>query len=266
MEWLDVASTWIVTDGWQFIVSILAGTGAAKLFVDYSFKKRLEKDKQVLNKELENHKKELNIELESHKQALSVMTENSKFEYQRMMYDFSLYRTKKHEIYPELFKLIVTGYYSFARLLDDWKIPEFSNYSKDMMEKYLLSRGVVIEEAHEFLLSYESIDSRNVKLRIKHLDWNISFNHLTSLNHYFHQTQLYLSDTLTDAVNLHIKVCNWILSTFIPPMIANTEKLEVDKESLQFHLNQLRQRINELSEQFKKELSIADYVNEKGTK
>ncbi|MBV6712286.1 hypothetical protein [Paenibacillus chitinolyticus] len=226
MEWLGVVWTWIVTDGWQFVVSIIAGTSAAKLFVDYSFKKKLEEDKQVLNKELERHKKELNVELESHKQALSVMTENSKFEYQRMMHDFSLYRNKKHEIYPELYKLLVSGHYEIGRLVDDWSMPNFDNYTKDIMEKFLFSWGLVENEIQELLKDWGVVNNKNnMVYKIKMLDWTNTFHHFRHVNEYYLQSQLYLSQESSKSVKQYIDASESMMRRLISFIHAKSYEL-----------------------------------------
>ncbi|EGL19292.1 MULTISPECIES: hypothetical protein [unclassified Paenibacillus] len=259
MEWLDVAWTWIVTDGWQFIVSILAGTGAAKLFVDYSFKKRLEQDKQVLNKELESHKKELNIELESHKQALSVMTENSKFDYQRMMLDFSLYRNKKHEIYPELFKKLYVAVRELSHLSVSWDQENLDMYSIVKIEKYLFEE----EEIRHVSEDCDEKDVGKIKIKMMVEELKEAQQKFQDALDYFTSSQLFIPAEISkDIINL-LSLGNDLATMRTHQIFVKTTNNKIEHTSseakIQFRLNEISKIMWRIERSFKKELSLAEY-------
>ncbi|MCA1213850.1 hypothetical protein LC728_05570 [Bacillus amyloliquefaciens] len=105
------------------IVTIIIET-VSKNLISNSFKKRLEK----------------------YKDALSQHAENRRFDIERKMHDFSLYSTKRHELYPEIFKRI----FSINKNLNTYEQKSF--LSKEIIKKqtdifdYYQSIGVKISE------------------------------------------------------------------------------------------------------------------------
>ncbi|MED1221553.1 hypothetical protein [Bacillus paralicheniformis] len=105
------------------IVTIIIET-VSKNLISNSFKKRLEK----------------------YKDALSQHAENRRFDIERKMHDFSLYSTKRHELYPEIFKRI----FSINKNLNTYE--QKSYLSKEIIKKpsdifdYYESIGVSISE------------------------------------------------------------------------------------------------------------------------
>ncbi|WP_405082154.1 hypothetical protein ACI48J_06015 [Paenibacillus chitinolyticus] len=265
MELLDIAWTWIVTDGWQFIVSILAGTGAAKLFADYSFKKRLEKDKQVLNKELESHKKELNVELENHKQSLSVMTENSKFDYQRMMHDFSLYRTKKHEIYPELYKMMVGWHSEVKPLYKNWNWPNFSKFTKEIMKRYLIDNEINEDVADNLLMEWNTGNKNinEIKYRLKRVSYQKATKNLRDAFNFFVSNELFFTEDISKvSFELHRLGIKYFdaMYLYIMKKSYDLEIYDITEDAIERKIYEIDEKIATLKKLLKDELSIADYV------
>ncbi|MEC0248903.1 hypothetical protein P4H65_24220 [Paenibacillus chitinolyticus] len=263
MVLLDTIWTWVITDGWQFVVSIIAGTGAAKLFVDYSFKKRLEEDKQVLNKELERHKKELNVELESHKQALTVMTENSKFDYQRMMLDFSLYRNKKHEIYPELFKKLYVAVREFRHLNVTWDWP-LDRYSKIEIEEFLSEHLFKEEEIRYVIETWdEKKDVNKIIFKMKMRELGSAQQKFSDTLEYFAASKLFVSVEIGENIIKLLGLINDLASTMPNHIIIKTTDNKIEKISsdadIESHLVEMLKILWTIERDFKKELSLGEY-------
>ncbi|WP_146065536.1 hypothetical protein [Paenibacillus sp. UNC499MF] len=221
------------------------------------------------NWKLERTKTTLNKDLENHKQLLAIITEKSKLDNQKMMHDFNLYRTKKHEIYPEMYKLLIAGHYDIARLLDDWSMPDFSHHSKEMLNSYLISRGLSEEEAQALLINRGVVnDPFELKFRIKMLDWNDTFHRFKYANEYYLRSQLYFSEEALRLVKSYLDISSAIIKDLVPYIHARSYQLDMEAYKELFSLNlegnvaKIKEGINDLREQLKKELSIAEYEPE----
>ncbi|MFD7520803.1 hypothetical protein [Paenibacillus chitinolyticus] len=131
----------------------------------------------------------MNVELESHKQALSVMTENSKFEYQRRMHDFSLYRTKKHDVYPVLYKKFIVPFNEIQEIYLNWDWPFFDNIEDEFLDNFMLRNGIEEDKRKELIEEWKQ--SSNVN-NIKH---EIKFTKLTSCHSNFKEAYNFFSRT-----------------------------------------------------------------------
>lgn len=109
--------------------------------------------------------------LENHKQKLNVHTENLKFDLQKKIHDYGLYSGKRHEIYPELFKLLlladgnVHGLYGFRRNLS------FSEFNEDDIKVFMQARKISEGKQREILNLWnlrkdDAIDELEAYLRV----------------------------------------------------------------------------------------------------
>jgi hypothetical protein len=81
--------------------------------------------------------------LEDHKHDLQQITEEIRYDYQRKIHDFSLFSSKKHEVYAYLYKL-------YNKANTDVKIatasyreyPDFKKNDSEEVEKYLLEMDI----------------------------------------------------------------------------------------------------------------------------
>jgi hypothetical protein len=81
--------------------------------------------------------------IEAYKHELSAISEQQKFNYQRWITDFGLFTQKKHEVYSELYRLLLIADGSLESLFGLMHVPSFDEYSREDMEKYLLNYQVV---------------------------------------------------------------------------------------------------------------------------
>lgn len=93
--------------------------------------------------------------LENHKQKLNIHTENLRFDLQKKIHDYGLYSVKRHEIYPELFKLLLLGdgnvhsLYGFRRRLS------FEEFNKDDIKIFMQARKISEGKQDEILNHWE---------------------------------------------------------------------------------------------------------------
>lgn len=115
-----------------------------------------------------------NKKLETHKQELAIITEHAKYDISKKLYDFEAYASKKHEIYPELYRLAAETWHEILRF----------RYKFDTEIKSSM-RGLDGEELVEYF--YERI----APLTIKNLD----------AYEYVFKNELYLSKNVSIAYN-----------------------------------------------------------------
>ncbi|MGV2887149.1 hypothetical protein [Paenibacillus taichungensis] len=84
--------------------------------------------------------------LENHKHDLQNVVESNKFNIQKKMYDFSLYTTRKHEVYAQLYQLFMISHGSLANLWGTRQIPDFKKYSLSQIRQYLSDYDASEEE------------------------------------------------------------------------------------------------------------------------
>jgi len=81
--------------------------------------------------------------IETYKHELNTISEQQKFNYQRWITDFSLFTQKKHEVYAELYRLLLIADGSLESLFGLREVPSFIEYTREDMEKYLRNYQVV---------------------------------------------------------------------------------------------------------------------------
>ncbi|MFP7479484.1 hypothetical protein [Terribacillus saccharophilus] len=82
--------------------------------------------------------------LEDHKHDLQLLTKEVEYDYQRRIHDFSLFSSKKHEVYPQLYSLISDLHMKFEIASSAYKeYPDFRTDTKfDRIEEYLKKHEV----------------------------------------------------------------------------------------------------------------------------
>lgn len=109
--------------------------------VDYQFSKKLDA-----------HRNELAMLLEDHKHQLQQITLSETHNYQRLIRDFDLFTTKRHEIYPELYRQILKAHDIVRSLLGGDSKLTFDGYSYEDIEQYLFQIKRVPKQTATLLL------------------------------------------------------------------------------------------------------------------
>lgn len=97
--------------------------GGLALGLTYFLKKYVDNQ---LQKNLQGHKREMDKQIEAFKHIQ-----------QRAFKEFDLYTTKRHEVYPELHKLMEQAYGEILGLRGLKHSPDFKKYSVDELRDYL---------------------------------------------------------------------------------------------------------------------------------
>ncbi|MDT8980001.1 hypothetical protein RQP50_27605 [Paenibacillus sp. chi10] len=250
----------IQVDPWNISLSlasiILSVGGAIWLFVKHTSEKYI--DQQFQKK------------IEEYKTNLQGVLETKKFDLQRMMLDFNLYRSKKHEIYPELFKLFLKATYGLNNLKNNWDFPLFQLLSKEFVERYLIEKSVGQKEIEyltdRWLEDEEAAEEKiqDIKYAIKRLETKSVKNDYEVFRNYFLEVELFLSDEGVKVIQEIIQDFDEILENIIydifmisyemDEVLNNKARTDTDTLYKQISLN-----VDKLKKQFKNELSVAEY-------
>ncbi|WP_445505806.1 hypothetical protein [Niallia sp. 03091] len=187
-----------------------------------------------------------NKKLENFKSELSLLTEEKKLDFQRKIHDFSLYSTKRHEIYPILYKKISDSFNDIS-LLNKWE--QLSVNLRQRQENSNLENQLpnTIEKIKETLQKTEEC-----------LD-------------YFIDNDLYiskeLSHSLSDLIGRLAGVSNYM---HIKKLLENNNNIELSRDiigtrydqndlDVNSEIEKLNDEIYKVKEQMKLELGVGDY-------
>ncbi|MBB6689916.1 hypothetical protein H7B90_00730 [Cohnella xylanilytica] len=230
------------------VALIGAGWGAIK----YYTKKQVD---NRFNKKIEGFKNELQIVLES-----------KKFDFQRLTFDFNLYRNKKHECYPELYKLIMKAVFGTQSLINNWDFPEFEKYSEDMLRKYLINKGVADDKIDELSLQFKNgIINEFVKYEVKMAEWYRVNDDYKRAHEYFWTIEIFISDDIVKLSEALFTAGDSIMRSLAWDIMGNAYGNHEEIKNIRppFDSRKLFEIIYEQSQliknNVKRELSIADY-------
>jgi hypothetical protein len=167
-------------------------TTIIKTSINNQFSKNLEKHKSELMKVNDQYKQKLNAEIESlkHKQ-------------QRVFKDFELYTSKKHERYPELFKVIEIAYGRIFSLRGQGRYLTFENTNKTDIEGYLESKNFTHQDKERILRLWDIEDRRHVAIEMirggmRLINYNEAFEKWNEANDSFIFNELFLSEEVSE--------------------------------------------------------------------
>lgn len=236
------------------ITSLVIGIGISiwAIFNHYT-QKRIEHN---FNQRLEEQRSQLQIQLES-----------KKFDFQRMGYDFNLYRTKRHEVYPEMYKLMMIAIHELKVVVHQWSFPQFGTFTKEGLCSYLETRSVREEKIKELTSNWGSVSliEEHFIYEIKMAEWNRLRQKFIDANEFFWSTEIYLSEAVTKCGRLLIASGDLIFQGLAWDILERSYNLNVEnlKDRPDIDSSQLYKIIlekgDEIKALIKKELSIADY-------
>lgn len=182
-----------------------------------------------------------NKQLEQYKQELSIISENIKYDINRKLFDFEAYASKKHTVYPELYRLLLESW-------DDISSIRF-NFDIDIM----------------FIKT--DLDTCTLASRF-YKEMKIFATKLDEAHDYFRKNDLYLSReasvACTKAFRGQSVFQRLVMDSFAENSLGDKWKdisfrlINVDTE----HSDKVKDNILELKEILYKELSHANFVKE----
>ncbi|MBP1153967.1 MULTISPECIES: hypothetical protein [unclassified Paenibacillus] len=211
------------------------------------------------NKNLERHKSQLMIENDQFKKHLNSELEELKHKQQKILKDFDLYTTKKHETYPELYKCLEKAIGKIMRLKGETRFPSFENVSSEDLEDYLKSLNVTAKDKDDILQLWNNNATKNdAILRIRKVLKMISYNEAYELwheaNDFFIYNELYFSERVAGQARKLLDFL-WEYLEYLEPIAP------LDSEDLRA-INELKTMVipnarNELKQLLKEDLTLS---------
>ncbi|MDI3089996.1 hypothetical protein QJ133_02240 [Priestia megaterium] len=230
--------------------------------VAHQFNKKMQEIKEKHDKALADIGHEYNKQLSEFNAAIAKESDKRQQDFQRKIHDFSLYSTKRHEIYPELFKKL----HKLNSQLNNFESKAFLEMhmlqSKAELIIYLKEIGVDLNErfTNQIEKIYAEYD-KHKNLQISFQQFNHVFRlHLTAelakeynvLNMFYSESLLYLSEN----VAIRIDKIIYGIAYLISPDMRTDFPRDVDVPALK---QEITDKIDELKQLLKKELAVGDY-------
>lgn len=207
-----------------------------------------------------------NKELALFNAEITLQAENRKLDLDRRMHDFSIYSTKRHEAYPELFKQLHKVIADFKGIENTVLIStEFIDLEdRNSLTDYLNDLGIIFNEKlanqiDELFKEYEShSDLDRHLLKARHI---IETHLLKEVGKKYDELQefhivnlLYFSDEVSKKSNTLIQGLGYLIAPItVPPHLKGKFNKDLLYEEIESGLFKLKEII-------KKELSIGDYL------
>ncbi|WP_416435542.1 hypothetical protein [Priestia megaterium] len=232
-----------------------------KAGLDSHYKKKLQAITHDYDKKIRDLNHHYDEKLAKFNEQITIQSDHRKADFDRKIHDFTLYSTKRHEVYPELFKQMYKIHYELTNLETKSFFPKSIVNSKDKLILCLKEMGVTFNE--RFILQIDEVYAKHqnsgtfyVVLQVllkEHFNSEIArlFN---DLENFYRGNLLYLSDKVADEADRLIYGMGYLIAPTIAPHLMG----KVDE-------NLLRQEIDDrfigFKEILKKELTVGDYSN-----
>lgn len=157
-----------------------------------------------------------NQKMENHKHELQTILEFNKFDLQRKMHDFNLFNTKKHEVYPKLYELILMAEGKLFSLQGFRQVPDYIRMNVEELERSLkLNYGFDDVDLKWILENWES-DKENVFEELKKLLRRVEIGNARSAvydaQNFYLLSRLYLTEEIFISQNkLFEKMLHYVI-------------------------------------------------------
>ncbi|PEZ94180.1 hypothetical protein CN374_00065 [Bacillus cereus] len=195
---------------------------------------------------------------EEYKRKLDEHAEYQKLDFQRKIHDFGLYSSKRHEIYPTLYKQILIAQSYVLRLRGLKVVPTFEEYNEEDIRNYLESKKILKGKVNEIVGMWQEDKARAIKevnSYMKIVEMQEAQNELSKARNQLWGDELYLSPEVSKlAQSLTRDISKLLINIeFYEPSVRE-ENRKLEKE--------LEEGIIALKDEMQDELSIGNYVSE----
>lgn len=189
------------------IAGFIGGLFLRNLFPSYMKKKgeniATKEDIAEITQLTENVKAEIEKDIETHRQGLDIEIETLRLEQNQLMASFELYTAKRHECYPELYKLIEISNGSIRGLRGLQRELTFQNTNSEDIESYMKGKQFTSNDIQLILRIWDEDKPSAISLLRETLgrtDYYEAEEKFTNANNYFYFMNLYLSENVENIV------------------------------------------------------------------
>jgi hypothetical protein len=196
--------------------------------------------------------------LEDHKHQLQQITLAETHNYQRLIRDFDLFTTKRHEIYPELFKSILIADGHVRNLRGGTYSLTFEGFNDKDIRQYLEEKNVPSGMADIFVESWKHGGAvrkdtvASIKKYIGRLDIQKARMVIDDAKRYYYLSAIYISDDVSKDVDEALRL--------IDEFWLNVECPEGSKYFEVDHNNSIEGALSKIKEAMRQEVGIGDYA------
>ncbi|MEH6867939.1 hypothetical protein [Priestia megaterium] len=266
-DWLSILTYPATAIGGGLVggLLLLAIQTFLKKGITHEFDKSMQSLKQNHEKTLADIRHEYDKRLSSFNADIAKEVDKETRDFQRKIHDFSLYSTKKHEIYPELFKQLYSLQYNISYVEKYSQSGSLLDKTSQIL-KYLESIGFTLNESTKkgLDMAFDTIKDDKNKLREK-LKYIIKMDLLfqlrirySSVEVLFQSNMIYMSDEVSKKILdflelLSLSIVNQTLSG-----IGN-EIISTNDYAYKGIYDDMDKGIKEVKDLLKNELSIGYY-------
>lgn len=152
--------------------------------------------KKIFNNYIDNRFDKNKIKYEH---DLNLITENARFDFQRKIYDFNIFSSKRHEIYAELYKKILIIQGTVLNLMGLRESIDLMTLDKHSVREFLRINNfneALINEAIEIWDSDRKTIVNKIKNRLRNKEFNDADFEIIKTYNFFLESKLYLSDDI----------------------------------------------------------------------
>ncbi|MGG3123121.1 hypothetical protein ABEP18_21330 [Priestia megaterium] len=262
-DWLSILtySTTAISGGLAGGLLLLGIQTYFKKGIAHQFNKKMQELKENHDKTLAAIGHEYNKQLSLFNAAIAKEVDKETRDFQRKIHDFSLYSTKKHEIYPNLFKQIHSLKNGLS-MVEHYSYSSAHGNNVSQISKHLEFFGFTLSENSTKSLDkiFQTIRDNESK-RIEKLMNIIRMDILSQLSRKYHSVDvffegnmIYMSDKVSENVLDFLRLLSLSLSNqmIIPPGEGGNYPFKVTNEEMD-------EGIKEIKDLLKSELSIGYY-------
>jgi hypothetical protein len=177
---------------------------------------------------------------ERYKHSLELITEGAKYDYQKKLSDFNLYVQKKHQIYSELYRLIIIAEGKTQSINGLKYVPTFQGWNQDDIKKYISKMDIPDGDAAEIIRLWKE-DEKSALSKLKPYmrltditNARISFQ---EAKNYYWLSIIYLSDNISRECKILIDKIgalqiNYGAPDYINNLHKENEKIKTEIEDL----------------------------------
>ncbi|PBB04976.1 hypothetical protein [Salimicrobium humidisoli] len=209
-------------------------------------------------------------ELADYQHNLSLITEEQKFDYQRKLQDFNLYRTQRHESYRVLYKNAVTAVKNVKKM-GNHQFPNFESMTDDEIFLYLKKEMVDEIDINEALRKYgESEDTSFLKTSLAKAKATVIIKKVEEFENHYRENELYYSKEIIETAKPMIDIFEQLTKILALQSITNSvfdfdinelgiSWIEEELSKVEDNKDELEARLESLKSAIVNELSIGEY-------
>lgn len=206
---------------------------------------------------------EFQKKLETHKQELNKDIESLKHKQSKLYKDFELFTIKKHEHYPELYKLIELCIGSVFSLRGYSRDLSFENANKDDIEGFINDKKLTSEDKKTILELWDSnkkLAIEKLNYRLNRIKYNEAEEECRKANNFHLLNALYFSEEVFQTTSELMSNIYNLWSNYDPdiPLLDDPDYLKHTSNQNKEYIEVIKDLKSKLKVQMKGELSSHD--------